>query len=130
MRFISTRAHGALDYGMGVLLILVPYILGFADGTAAQFVPQILGAGAIVYSLLTDYELGAARLIPMPVHLFLDIASGALLAASPWLFGFADRVSWPHMILGILEIGTVLMTSTVPSTASATAGSGAADRRI
>jgi hypothetical protein len=114
MRFISTRTHGVLDYLIGALLIVAPYLLGFADGTAAQWVPQILGAGAIIYSLLTNYELGAVRVIPMPVHLILDIGSGVLLAASPWLFGFADRVFWPHLILGLAEIGAGLMTRTVP----------------
>src|SRR3712207_6815781 len=99
---------------MGALLIVAPYLLGFADGTAAQWIPQILGAALIGASLLTDYELGVVRVIPMPVHLFLDIAAGALLAVSPWLFGFADRVYWPHLILGLLEIGAGLMTRTVP----------------
>lgn len=122
MRFISTRTHGVIDYLMGALLIVAPYLLGFADGTAAQWSPQILGAALIGASLLTDYELGVVRVIPMPVHLFLDIAAGALLAVSPWLFGFADRVYWPHLILGLLEIGTGLMTSTTPSNAAAAPG--------
>jgi general stress protein CsbA len=117
MRFIPTRTHGVVDYAMGALLIVVPYILGFADGTAAQWIPQVLGAALIGASLLTDYELGVVRVIPMPVHLFLDIAAGILLAASPWLFGFADRVYWPHLILGLLEIGAGLMTRTRPETA-------------
>jgi hypothetical protein len=69
MRFISTRTHGVLDYVVGALLIVVPYILGFADGTAAQWVPQLLGLVAIGGALLTDYELGVMRVIPMPVHL-------------------------------------------------------------
>ncbi|HZF76191.1 MAG TPA: hypothetical protein VE033_10225 [Acetobacteraceae bacterium] len=116
MRFIPTKIHGVLDYLTGALLIVAPYILGFADGTAAQWIPQILGAGAILYSLLTDSELGAMRAIPMPVHLFLDAASGALLAASPWLFGFDYRVWLPHVILGLFEIGAALTTRTVPGT--------------
>jgi hypothetical protein len=114
MRVIPTRMHGMLDYVMGVLLLVAPYVLGFADGTAAQYVPQALGAAMLGASLLTDYELGLVRVIPMPVHLMLDFASGALLAASPWLFGFADRLYWPHLILGLLEIGSALMTRTVP----------------
>ena len=117
MRFIPTRTHGVLDYVMGLLLIAAPYILGFADGTAAQYVPQAIGAAMLGASLLTNYELGLIRVIPMPVHLLLDFASGALLAASPWLFGFADRLYWPHLILGLLEIGSALMTRTVPDTA-------------
>ena len=30
----------------GALLIAAPYLLGFADGTAKQYVPQALGVGA------------------------------------------------------------------------------------
>jgi hypothetical protein len=119
MRFISTRARGVVDYLMGALLIVAPYVPGFAGGTAAQWIPQVVGAALIGASLLTDYELGAVRMIPMPVHLFLDVAAGALLAVSPWLFGFADRVAWPHLILGLLEIGMGLTTSTTPATAAA-----------
>ena len=122
MRFMTTRMHGMADYLVGIILILAPYVLGFADGSAAQWVPQILGVGAIVYSLLTDYELGAMRVIPMPVHLGLDFASGLLLLASPWLFGFADRIAWPHVLFGLIEIGASLTTQTHPR-ASATTSS-------
>lgn len=118
MRFIPTRVHGFLDYGMGLLLIVAPWLLGFADGGPETWVPVILGIGVIGYSLLTDYELGVARVIPMSTHLMLDIAGGIVLAASPWVFGFADEVWAPHLVLGILEIGAGLMTRTVPDTAT------------
>lgn len=126
MRFISTRTHGVLDYVVGALLIVVPYILGFADGTAAQWVPQVLGLVAIGGALMTDYELGLMRVIPMPVHLGIDIASGALLALSPWLFGFSDRVFWPHLLVGIMEIGAGLTTRTAPGDGAATTAGGRA----
>ena len=120
MRFISTRTHGVLDCVVGAFLIVVPYNLGFADGTVAQWVPQLLGLVAIGGAMLTDYELGVMRVIPLPIHLGIDIASGVLLALSPWLFGFSDRVFWPHLILGILEIGAGLTTRTAPETAAGT----------
>jgi hypothetical protein len=34
MRFIPTRIHGFLDYAVGVLLIVVPWLFGFAAGGA------------------------------------------------------------------------------------------------
>ena len=115
MRIIPTRIHGMLDYGTGLLLLISPYLFGFSQvGGAAQYIPMILGAGIIGLSLVTDYELSIAKLIPMPMHLAGDIAAGALLAASPWLFGFADRVYWPHLIIGLAEIGAGLMTRTTP----------------
>jgi hypothetical protein len=76
--------------------------------------PVALGAGAIAYSLFTDYELGAVKIIPMPVHLALDASSGVLLAASPWLFGFGEDVWVPHVLFGLFEIGASLVTQTNP----------------
>ena len=110
MRILSTRIHGMLDYAMGILLLASPYLFGFATGGAKQWLPMALGAAMIGLALLTDYELGAARVIPMPVHLGIDIASGLLLAASPWIFGFSQEVYLPHLILGLIEVGTATMT--------------------
>src|SRR3954454_19857718 len=101
MRVLSTRVHGMIDYVFGILLIVAPYVLGFANGGSAQYLPQALGAAIVMMSLVTDYELSLARLIPMPAHLGVDMLGGVLLAASPWLFGFSDRVYWPHLILGM-----------------------------
>jgi hypothetical protein len=115
MRFISTRVHGYVDYLMGVLLIAAPWLFDFARGGAETWIPVILGAGVILYSLFTDYELGLVKSLSMPPHLWLDGLGGLLLAASPWLFGFADWVWAPHLIFGLLEIGAALTTETVPS---------------
>lgn len=115
---IPTRVHGIIDYVVGLLLIAAPYIFGFANGGAAQWIPMILGISTIVYSLLTDYELAIARLISMPVHLGLDMASGALLTVSPWLFGFSDLIWWPHVLVGAMEIVIPMMTSRHPEGAA------------
>jgi hypothetical protein len=114
MQLIPTRIHGMMDYLMGILLIASPWLFGFADEGAAMWVPVILGAGVILYSLVTDYELALARMIPMPMHLALDAAGGLLLAASPWLFGFDDRVWIPHVVFGLLELGAAAMTRHQP----------------
>jgi hypothetical protein len=103
-----------LDYLVGALLIAAPWLFDFDRGGAETLVPVLLGVSTLVYSLFTDYELGAVRRIPMRTHLNLDLASGILLAASPWLFGFADYVWQPHLIVGLIEIGTVLMSRSVP----------------
>jgi hypothetical protein len=116
MRWIPTRVHGMMDYLVGVLLILAPWLFNFDNGGAETWVPVILGVGVILYSLFTDYELGMVHSIPMSTHLTLDLLGGVLLAVSPWLFGFSDRVWEPHLIVGIIEIGTSLMTRRVPDT--------------
>ncbi len=100
---------------MGLLLIAAPWIFGFARGGAETWIFVILGAGALVYSLLTNYEMGVVKKLPMPVHLLLDAMSGILLAASPWLFGFSDYVYMPHLIFGLFEIGASLITQKTPA---------------
>ncbi|GAB1584110.1 MULTISPECIES: SPW repeat protein [Phyllobacteriaceae] len=110
MQIIPTRLHGILDYLTAALLILAPWLFGFADGSAAQWVPVAMGAGIILYSLLTSYEWGILHVIPMRLHLVLDFGGGILLLASPWLFGFADRLIWPHVTVGAMEIVVACLT--------------------
>jgi hypothetical protein len=46
MRFIPTRVHGMLDYAMGILPILAPWLLGLAAWSAETWVPSILGVSS------------------------------------------------------------------------------------
>lgn len=114
MKVINTRVHGILDYLVSLILIGAPWIFDFARNEAETWVPIALGISAIIYSLITNYEMGAARVLSMRNHLGLDIASGIFLALSPWIFGFNDFVYLPHVVLGVLEIGIALMTDPVP----------------
>ncbi len=115
MRFLSTRVHGIMDYAMGILLLASPYLFGFATGGVKQWLPMILGVAMIGMSLLTRYEWGAVRVIPMPLHLTIDGLSGALLAVSPWLFGFAREVYLPHLLFGLFSVVASFITRTEPA---------------
>lgn len=115
MRFIPTKVHGVLDYVSGALFIASPWLFGFEDDEAAKWVPVAAGLGALGVSTMTDYELGLTKQIPMATHLSTDVATGALLALSPWLFGFSKRVYLPHVLFGMLEIGAGLLTEKTPS---------------
>jgi hypothetical protein len=113
MRFIPTKFHAPLDYIVGAALIAAPWIFQFSAHTAATVVPIVLGIGLIAYSLFTDYELGVWKVAPMAVHNLIDVAAGTLLAASPWLFGFADESAnvWvPHLIVGLAAVFLGLTT--------------------
>ncbi|MDQ3100292.1 MAG: SPW repeat protein [Bacteroidota bacterium] len=114
MKIISSKVHGILDYTMGILLIASPWLLDFADNRTAMLIPIILGIAMIGLALITDYEMGATPVISMAGHLTVDLISGIFLAVSPWLFGFADDVYLPHLILGIAEVGASLMTERSP----------------
>ena len=118
VRFIPTSVHGMLDYLTGSVLLAAPELFGLKDVPSSALAPRLAGGGAAAYSLLTDYELGAVKVLPMPAHLVLDAASGALLVASPWLFGFSRSGSryWiPHVVVGAFEILAALTSETQPS---------------
>jgi hypothetical protein len=114
MRFIPTRLHGIIDYVWGLSLLASPWALGYADVAPAKWLALVVGVGAILYSMITAYELGLVRILPMPLHLILDGAGGAFLAASPFLFGFADRVYWPHLCFGLFSVVASLITRSDP----------------
>jgi len=118
---ISTRVHGVLDYAVGLLLILLPFLLGLDSRSPEAWVLTGAGIAALIYSVLTNYELGVVRVIPMPTHLALDALNGLFLATSPWLFDFADRIYLPHVLIGVLEIGAAVLTrrAAVPANAAA-----------
>src|SRR5436309_3687460 len=118
IRFVPTGLHGYFDYIGGVALIAAPFVFGFFSvGGIAVILPMVLGVGLILYSLLTNYELGIPRLkfIPMWLHLVFDFVASAFLAISPFVFGFIHQApnAWlPHIIAGVGVILLVLVSQT------------------
>jgi hypothetical protein len=110
---LPTRIHGVLDYAVGALLIVLPFVLRFGGG-AQTWIMVALGAATIVYSIFTDYELGVVKRLQMPVHLWLDGVGGVLLAISPWVLGFDSQVWIPHVALGLFEVAAAVLTDTIP----------------
>lgn len=117
MRFLPTRIHAVIDYLWAAFLIATPFVAGFAGDRPAFWTAILFGLGAIGYSLLTDYELGAARLVPVPAHLALDAVAGLALALCPFALGLDGRALWPFMAFGGFAVAASLVTRTVPSPA-------------
>ncbi|RDI59492.1 SPW repeat domain-containing protein [Microvirga subterranea] len=115
MRFLPTRVHGIIDYLWGAALLASPWILGFAGITAARWIAVAFGLGAILYSLVTAYELGLLPVLPMPLHLVLDGVAGFILAITPWGFGFAGQVVWPFVLFGLFSVAASLVTRLQPA---------------
>jgi hypothetical protein len=113
MRFIPTKFHAPLDYVVGAALIAAPWIFQFSKHNAATIVSVVLGIGLIAYSLFTNYELGVWKVVPMAAHNLFDVGAGALLALSPWIFGFADECAnvWvPFVVVGLAAVFLGLTT--------------------
>jgi hypothetical protein len=111
-------AHGLLEYGAGVLLLVAPFLFGF-DADAATAISIVLGLGVIVLAALTANWTGLARVIPLGVHVLFDFALVALLVASPFVFGFSDDASPTafFMILGVWHLLLTIATRFRPAAA-------------
>jgi len=118
IRFVPTAVHGVFDYVGAIGLIASPSIFGFADlGGIAVFLPIVLGAGLLLYSLLTDHELGipGVKFIPMSVHLTVDFVAYAFLALAPFLFGYSNEgvnVWLSQVVAGVAVMLLVLVSQT------------------
>jgi hypothetical protein len=110
MKIISRKFHAVLDYLSAIVLIAAPWLLGFSDSSTATTVAVLAGILILGMSLLTNYEGGVLRTVPMAMHLNMDILLGIVLALSPWIFGFKDEVYLPHVIMGLLALFSGLLT--------------------
>ncbi len=111
---IPLKVHNVIDYVAGIALVMAPYLFGFYDVTAARNVFLVLGLGLIGYSLFTNYYYSVAKAIPLKVHMAMDVTSGITLMLSPWVFGYANRITGGdltlHFVLGLAVIGLVAFT--------------------
>lgn len=116
MKPISPRTHSIIGFIVGIALLLAPNIFGFSDvGGMAVALPRIIGIIVILSELTVQGSFSKIGFVPMKLHIGLDVLMGALLAVSPWLFGFSDEGSnaWvPHFLVGLLMVGYALMTRT------------------
>ena len=118
MRFITTRAHGILDYATGSLHLIAPWLLGPGTTRLEHWLPVGLGAGILGYSTLTAYELGVVHAIHMPLHLGLDAMGAALLLAAAWFSGFSHKARVAYTAIGLFEFAVILSSQTTPSFAT------------
>ncbi len=113
MKLFSTKVHGVLDYATVAVLPALFRLLGAKEETA-----RFADAGAVFvlsYSLLTRYELGAFKVLPLPAHFVLDALLGAaLLSAAARHQDDSEIVRGALASLGAFSLAASLLTETQP----------------
>src|ERR1700712_2737439 len=102
MRFIPTSVHGLADYIVGLFVVGLPFSYGLTGTSRAAFVT--LGLVVILYSLLTDYELGLVRVLRIRFHLLLDALFGLAMLATPTLLHLPNNSRIPVYVIGVLSL--------------------------
>ena len=113
MHLITTKLHGVLDYMTVGMLVALPRALRWP--TTLKTLMTGMAVSVFGYSLLTRYELGLFRRLPMPTHLRLDFFSAVMTLALALMFRTRSRTAGPVLLgMGLFELGASMMTDPVP----------------
>ncbi len=99
-RVIPTDFHSALDYSAGLILLSSIFL---SRDKSLRTAAGLLGGSVIALSLLTDYRLSLAKVVPIEVHEVMDYVWGASVCAAPFIAGYAKRsplLAAIHVITG------------------------------
>jgi hypothetical protein len=88
-KIIDARKHGMIDYCHAAFFLGMAYVCRKSEPRAA-LAALLTGSFVLVQSLLTDYPLGAKKIIPFKVHGQMDAAFAASSFMVPRMFGFSD----------------------------------------
>lgn len=98
MRLLSPKVHGIIDYLVVVFLWLSPSLFGLT-GFTATFI-YVLGAIHLALTLITDFEMGAIKMIPLRIHGMIELVVAIFLFVSPWIFGVSEEVLNRNFLMG------------------------------
>jgi hypothetical protein len=116
-RPISTRAHGLIDYAWITTAEALTRMMNGAT-TTARLVRRA-GVAAGFSSMVTNYEAGALRLMPMKGHLAVDAVMCTALILSPLYLPRAERrYAAIPFLLGAVGLIASALTETTSSTES------------
>ncbi|HVE80955.1 MAG TPA: SPW repeat protein [Candidatus Dormibacteraeota bacterium] len=114
MKLLSPRTHTIIGFITGLALLAAPSVLDFRDvGGASVATSQLIGIIILLSELTVQETFFGIGFVPIRIHLILDMLLGAVLAISPWLFGFASEEAnaWmPHLVVGVFIIMYALFT--------------------
>lgn len=102
MKIISPTNHGYIDYVTVALFLAAPSFIGLTG--MASVIAYALAGIHLTMTLVTDFPLGIAKLIPFSVHGWIERAVGPALVLLPFLLGFQTPAREFYIVIGIVII--------------------------
>lgn len=108
-RFVTKNIHAY--YPVAVVLLVAPFAVQLSQsGGVAMWLSVIVGVAALILPMLTDHPTGFIKIIPYPIHLWVDRAAvGIVFLAVLFVFGFSGIAAWYYGVRGV----AVLLTTSV-----------------
>jgi hypothetical protein len=117
---ISLFVHGVVEYAAAVLFIAAPFLFDF-DSDAATAASIVLGVAILVVTATTEAPTGLTRVLPVTIHVALDVVTVVFLIAAPFLFGFNDEGAPTafFIVMGVVHLLVTIATRFLPARATA-----------
>jgi hypothetical protein len=109
-KVIDARTHGIIDYCHAAFFLGMAFVCRKSNKPAA-LASLITGSFILAESLMTDYPLGAWKVLPFSMHGRMDTGFAASSPVMPRMFGFSGTA--PAKIFqgnGLMEAAVVGMT--------------------
>lgn len=108
MKLISSAKHGYLDYLTVILFLAAPALIGMSG--IAGIIAYALAGIHLAMTLITDFPLGAAKLLPFAVHGWVERIVGPIVILLPFGFGFDAPARVFYIVIGVVIILVGLLT--------------------
>lgn len=102
MKIISPTQHGYFDYVTVVLFLVAPTFIGLT-GMAGTIAYALAGIHLAV-TLVTDFPLGIAKLLPFRVHGWVERVVGPTLVLLPFILSFEGPARGFYIVVGLVII--------------------------
>ncbi len=109
-RVVPQDVHSMIDYASAGAFFLSAALARTARGRAMGI---LLGSSIGGASMVTDYRLSLAKVIPIELHELLDHSGGAMAASAPAILGYAKKdpvASAIQILTGLATIAVSLFT--------------------
>ena len=110
MKILNPKIHGYLDYGVVILFLAAPTLLGLTGIPAT--IAYTLAVVHLLVTVITAFPLGIVQLLSLPLHGAIELVVSFALIALPWIFGFASDLAARNFFIaaGVLIFAVWLVT--------------------
>ena len=105
MKILSPTAHGDIDIAFITVLAMAPIMFDLEP--AVDTACYVMAGGYLLLTLMTDFRFGLLRLVPFPVHGWLDLLTGVALLAVPFLFNFEAGSAERNLSLALGAVSVI-----------------------
>lgn len=107
-KIITPLVHGYLDYITVVIFLAAPALVGLTG--LAGVLAYALAVIHLAMTLFTDFPLGLSKLVPFPIHGWVERIVGPVLVLVPFVLGFDATARNFYIFMGIVIIVVGLLT--------------------